>query len=227
MKNIFEIKSVDRDQKVLLTRLNFNHKEKRNKAILIFAGEIIANISENFKEKYSLNIIINLKDHSYNEELDGSIISALKDKFSMEQINAIFELKEYTEILEVIENIVQKIKNNITKEQWDVFFSCYEEYITQSRETFNEDVFVPIDKNGYMKRYNMRDTKYNFPQIYQVSTGDSGIIKFRSTSPLLDLGEKTVQELVAPFETVFSNFKYTVKEKEIIVPDRSNKITTR
>lgn len=222
MKNIFELDTFLEELRLPLDSINFNYKEKGNRAIKFWVGNIVAKISNTFKETFKVNLVLELKDYKY--DLKKTITDALEKKFSLSQIETIFESSKFLKFEESVSKLVKRIELIISKENWDLFFKCHENYITQTdNTTYNEDNWVNFENGGYIRRYRMRDTKYRFPNIYYLKENPSGIIVFLKSSPLLDIKEKTIDAIMFPFMSIFNNYYYSEEERELYTTNRNNK----
>ena len=133
MKNIFELDTFLEELRLQLDSINFNYKEKGNRAIKFWVGNVIAKISNTFKETFKVNLVLELKDYKY--DLKKTITEALEKKFSLSQIETIFESPKFSKFEESVSIVVKRIELNISKENWDLFFRCHENYITQTDNT--------------------------------------------------------------------------------------------
>lgn len=222
MKNILKLDdSLLEELKILLDAINFNYEKRGNKAIKFWVGNITADLSNTFKEKFEIRLVLEIKDYAYN--LKKNIKETLEKKFSLPNIEDFFESSEFSKFEDSVDRTVKRIKANISKEDWDLFFKCHEEYITQSNDTYNEDNWINFENGGFIRRYNMRNTKYKFPYLYNLNENPSGTITFRNFSPLLDISEKTIDEIVSPFDSIFTDFYYSLEERAISTTNRNNK----
>lgn len=222
MKNIFELDTFLEELRLQLDSINLNYKERGNKAIKFWIGNIVAKISNTFKETFKIELVLELKDYKY--DLKKNIKEALEKKFSISQIETFFELPKFSKFEESVSKLVKRIQLTISKENWDLFFKCHENYITQTdNTTYNEDNWINFENGGYIRRYGMRDTKYQFPNVYYLKENPSGTIDFLSSSPLLDIKEKTIDALVFPFMSIFNNYCYSEEERELCTTNRNNK----
>lgn len=222
MKNIFELDTFLEELRLQLDSINFNYKEKGNRAIKFWVGNVIAEISNTFKETFKVNLVLELKDYKY--DLKKTITEALEKKFSLSQIETIFESQKFLKFEEFVSKLVKKIQLIISKENWNLFFKCHENYITQmDNTTYNEDNWINFENGGYIRRYCMRNTKYQFPNIYYLKENPSGVIIFLSSSPLLDIKEKTIDAIMFPFMSIFNNYCYSEEQRELYTTNRNNK----
>ena len=221
MKNIFELDTFLEELRLQLDSINFNYKEKGKRAIKFWVGNIVAKISNTFKETFKVNLILELKDYKY--DLKKNIKEELEKKFSLSQMETIFELPKFSKFEESLSRVVKRIQSTISEEDWDLFFRCHENYITQMDNTYNEDNWINFENGGFIRRYHMRSTKYQFPDIYYLKDNPSGTIEFLKSSPLLDIKEKTIEEIISPFMSIFNNYYYSDEEREISTTNRNNK----
>lgn len=222
MKNIFELDIMMEDVRLHLSAINFNYKEKGNNAIKFWVGNINANINNTFRDTFKIDLVLELKDHTY--DLKKNIQEVLEKKFSSPQIETIFESDDFIKFSDSVYKVGKRIHNTISKEDWELFFNCHENYITQVSETvYEEDNWINFDVDGYIRRDDQKKTKYKFPNIYYLNENISGTMTFLSSSPILDIEEKTIEEIITPFTSIFNNYYYSKEEQEISTTNRNNK----
>ena len=187
MKNIFELDIMMEDVRLHLSAINFNYKEKGNKAIRFWVGNINANINNTFRDTFKIDLVLELKDHTY--DLKKNVQEVLEKKFSSPQIETIFESEDFTKFNDSVDKVVKRIQNTISKEDWELFFNCHENYITQVSDViYEEDNWINFDVDGYIRRDDQKKTKYKFPNIYYLNENTSSCtLIFLSSSPILDI----------------------------------------
>ena len=222
MKNIFELDIMMEEVRLHLSAINFNYNEKGNKAIRFWVGNINANINKTFRDTFKIDLILELKGHTY--DLKKNIKEVLEKKFSLPQIETIFESEDFIKFSDSVDRVVKRIQNTISKEDWELFFNCHENYITQTSGVTNEeDNWINFDVDGYIRRNDQRKTKYKFPNIYYLNENISGTMTFLISSPLFDIEERTIKEITTPFTSIFNNYYYSAGELEISTTNRNNK----
>lgn len=222
MKNIFELDIMVEEVRLHLSAINFNYKEKGNRAIRFWIGNINANINKTFRDTFKIDLILELKDYTY--DLKKNIKEVLEKKFSSPQIETIFESEDFTKFSDSVDRVVKRIQNTISKEDWELFFNCHENYITQTSDVaYEEDNWINFDVDGYMRRNDPKKTKYKFPNIYYLNENILGTMTFLISSPLFDIEEKTIKEITTPFTSIFNNYYYSAVELDISTTNRNNK----
>ena len=222
MKNIFELDIMMEEVRLHLSAINFNYNEKGNKAIRFWIGNINANINKTFRDTFKIDLILELKDYTY--DLKKNIKEVLEKKFSSPQIETIFESEDFTKFNDSVDKVVKRIQNTISKEDWELFFNCHENYITQTSDVaYEEDNWINFDVDGYIRRNDPKKTKYKFPNIYYLNENILGTMTFLVSSPLFDIEEKTIKEITTPFTSIFNNYYYSTVELDISTTNRNNK----
>lgn len=222
MKNIFELDNIMEEVRLHLSAINFNYNEKGNKAIRFWIGNINANINKTFRDIFKIDLILELKDYTY--DLKKNIKEVLEKKFSLPQIETIFESEDFTKFSDSVDRVVKRIQNTINEKDWELFFNCHENYITQTSDVaYEEDNWINFDVDGYMRRNDPKKTKYKFPNIYYLNENILGTMTFLISSPLFDIEEKTIKEITIPFTSIFNNYYYSAVELDISTTNRNNK----